>query len=209
MTGPEFRGAGIHAILSWHHCILRVCAPLIQTGMGIMTKTSLFACILVSPFFLGAGSLAQDLPDIETLMTAEELRATGVNGLSNAEKRALNAWLQRFRDGEISAAIEEAVAEAPVSTDSPNRVIRTEPQDVYPPPRENQQINSRIAGEFNGWEGRTRFTLENGQVWEQRRSSRWKVSMQSPEVRLYQNFLGAWEMEVVDEERTIGVRRIR
>ncbi|MDA0927177.1 MAG: hypothetical protein O2861_03750 [Proteobacteria bacterium] len=174
-----------------------------------MTKSSLFACFLLSPIFFGSSLLAQDIPDIEELMTAEELRATGVDGLSNAEKRALNAWLQRFRDGEISAAIEEAVAEAPVSTDTGARVIRTEPEDVYPPPRESQEILSRIAGEFNGWEGRTRFTLENGQVWEQRRSSRWKVSLQSPEVRLYQNFLGAWEMEVVAEDRAIGVRRIR
>ena len=142
-------------------------------------------------------------------MTAEELRATGVDDLSNTEKRALNQWLQRFRDGEISAAIEEAVAEALVSTDSEPRVVRSEPEDVYPPPRVNQEIRSHIAGEFNGWEGRTRFTLENGQVWEQRRGSRWKVTLQSPEVRLYQNFLGAWEMEIVEEDRSIGVRRVR
>lgn len=174
-----------------------------------MTKNVLLTCSLLSPLFLGSALHAQDIPDIEELMTPDELRATGVNDLSNAEKRALNEWLQRFRDGEINAAIEEAVAEAPVSTDTENRVIRTEPEDVYPPPRESQEINSRIAGEFSGWEGRTRFTLENGQVWEQRRSSRWKVSLQSPEVRLYQNFLGAWEMEIVDEDRTIGVRRIR
>ena len=174
-----------------------------------MTKNILLACSLLSPLLFGGVLHAQDVPDIEELMTADELRATGVNDLSRSEKRALNEWLQRFRDGEINAAIEEAVAEAPASTDSEPRVIRSEPEDVYPPPRESQEIHSRIAGEFDGWEGRTRFTLENGQIWEQRRSSRWKICLQSPEVRLYQNFLGAWEMEVVAEDRTIGVRRIR
>lgn len=174
-----------------------------------MFKKFFFALLCCYPFLTHHLLAAESAPNIEELMTAEELRATGVADLSNAEIQALNAWLQRFRDGEISDAIEEAVAEAPVATGSETREIRTEPADVYPPPRERLEINSRIAGEFNGWEGKTRFTLENGQIWEQRRGRRWKVTLQSPEVRLYQNFLGAWEMEVVSEDRSIGVRRIR
>ncbi len=174
-----------------------------------MFKKFFFYLLCCFSFLTHQVLAAESAPDIQELMTAEELRATGVADLSNAEIRALNAWLQRFRDGEISDAIEEAVAEAPVATGSETREIRTEPADVYPPPRERLEINSRIAGEFNGWEGKTRFTLENGQIWEQRRGRRWKVTLQSPEVRLYQNFLGAWEMEVVSEDRSIGVRRIR
>lgn len=179
------------------------------TGPFPMFKKFFVALVCFSPLFIQSVFAAEDLPDIEELMTAEELRATGVDDLSNSEIRALNAWLQRFRDGEINAAIEEAVAEAPVATATESREVRTEPADVYPPPRERQEISTRIAGEFNGWEGKTRFALENGQVWEQRRGRRWKITLQSPEVRLYQNFLGAWEMEVVSEERSIGVRRIR
>jgi hypothetical protein len=81
--------------------------------------------------------------------------------------------------------------------------------DDFRQPRERIEISSRIAGEFNGWTGRTRFTLENGQVWEQRRGRRWKITLDSPEVRITQTFLGAYEMEIVSESRKIGVRRIR
>jgi len=28
-------------------------------------------------------------------------------------------------------------------------------------------VSSRIAGEFEGWEGETQFVLENGQIWQQ------------------------------------------
>jgi hypothetical protein len=68
---------------------------------------------------------------------------------------------------------------------------------------------SGIEGKFSSWDDRTQFNLENGQVWVQRRSSRWKTQLQNPEVRIYQNFLGAFEMEVIEEGRSIGVRRVR
>lgn len=174
-----------------------------------MTKQAPLFLALLCALLSTAIFAADEPPNIETLMTAEELRATGVDDLSRTEIRALNAWLERFRDGEITAAVEQAVAEAPVSTNTDAPAVRQEPADVYPPPRERLEINTRISGEFSGWEGRTQFTMDNGQVWEQRRGRRWKITLQNPEVRLYQNFLGAWEMEVVSEDRSIGVRRIR
>jgi hypothetical protein len=83
------------------------------------------------------------------------------------------------------------------------------PDDGFRQAPEKVTINSRIAGEFNGWTGRTRFQLDNGQIWEQRRGRRWKITLDNPEVRITQNFMGAYEMEVVSESRSIGVRRLR
>jgi hypothetical protein len=40
-----------------------------------------------------------------------------------------------------------------------------------------QGVTSRIVGEFSGWSGKTRFVLENGQVFEQRRPGRWKITL--------------------------------
>ncbi len=169
-----------------------------------MNKSFIYCVVTVFSLPLLA---AEDQPNIETLMTSEELRATGVGELSETQIEALNAWLERYREGEVTAAI----AEVPVDTNSTDSdsVARQQPVDVYPPPRERIIINTRIDGEFNGWTGRTRFVMQNGQVWEQRRGRRWKITLDSPEVRLSQNFMGAWEMEVVSEGRSIGVRRIR
>ncbi len=152
---------------------------------------------------------AENVPDIESLMTEDELRATGVEQLNAGQIEALNAWLLRYRNGEIGTAVDEVPVSTSNDSSSNTAPAATPVPDVYPPPRERVEIFSRIAGEFEGWEGRTRFSLENGQVWEQRRRGRWKTSLTSPEVRLYQNFIGAWEMEVVEEDRRIGVRRIR
>ena len=163
---------------------------------------SFLSLLLIASFSLPLMA-ADELPSIENLMTEDELRATGVDDLSARQIEALNEWLVRFRDGEISAAIAGAPSVAEAS--SASQAV----SDVYPPPRERTVIESRIDGEFNGWTGRTRFTLQNGQIWEQRRGRRWKITLDNPEVRLSQNFMGAWEMEVVSEGRSIGVRRLR
>jgi hypothetical protein len=69
-------------------------------------------------------------------------------------------------------------------------------------------FTTRIVGQFVGWQNKTRFRLENGQVWQQRTTSKYRYKAENPEVRLSRNFLGFWEMEIVDTGRSVGVKRI-
>lgn len=151
-------------------------------------------------------------PAIESLMTTEELRATGLDTLTPRQIEALNEWLQRYRAGTISAVAPTAPTPRPAAA-TPAPAAVTAPREAddnfgRPPPPE-ADITSRIVGEFSGWSGRTRFTLENGQVWEQRRGGRWKTTLSNPEVRINKNFFGAYDLEVISAGRSIGVRRIR
>ncbi len=144
----------------------------------------LFAIIMMSPTLLNA----QDrFPGIEALMTEAEREASGVSELSPSQVEALNNWLIRY-----------TANEAPV--------LQVENEEVIEVVK--QGMTSRIVGQFDGWSGKTRFVLENGQVFEQRRPGRWKTSLQNPEVRVTQNFMGAYELEIVSEGRSIGVRRL-
>lgn len=138
-----------------------------------------------------------EFPGIETLMTDAERQSAGIDSLSPAQLDALNAWIATYTGAVVA------------TTNSQPAAVAAPPVDDFRAPPEKIDYVSRIAGEFNGWSGRTRFTLENGQVWEQRRGNRWKITLDNPEVRIYQNFLGAFEMEVISEGRSIGVRRIR
>jgi len=152
-------------------------------------RTTTALSFLLSTLLLAPSSLlAQErFPGIEALMTAEERAASGVNELSSSQIEALNRWLVRY-----------TANEAPV--------LQVENEEVIEVVR--QGMTSRIVGEFNGWDGRTRFVLENGQVFQQRRPGRWKITLQNPEVLVSQNFMGAYELEIVSEGRSIGVRRI-
>ncbi len=158
--------------------------------------------------------MAQVDVKVEDLMTPSELRETGVDSLSPAQKKALTTWLIKFRESDIdldqadlassAEAIEKPEQLMPASQANPSQV-----DDPWRSRPEKVDFVTKIVGEFSGWEGRTQFNLENGQVWVQRRSSRWKTELTNPEVRIYQNFLGAYEMEVIEANRSIGVRRIR
>lgn len=146
--------------------------------------TPLLAALLLVPTLLNA----QDrFPGIKELMTEQELEASGVNDLSRRQVEALNNWLIRY-----------TANEAPV--------LQVENEEVIEVVK--QGMTSKIVGEFNGWSGKTRFVLENGQVFEQRRPGRWKITLDNPEVHIRQNLMGAYEMEIVSERRSIGVRRL-
>lgn len=144
----------------------------------------LLAAVLLAPTLLNA---QERFPGIKELMTEQELEATGVNDLSRQQVEALNTWLIRY-----------TANEAPV--------LQVENEEVIEVVK--QGMTSKIVGEFNGWSGKTRFVLENGQIFEQRRPGRWKITLNNPEVLITQNLMGAYDMEVVSEGKSIGVRRL-
>ncbi len=70
-------------------------------------------------------------------------------------------------------------------------------------------IRSRIDGPFKGWKNnKTRFRLENGEVWEQRQSSTYITNLDSPEVIIRKRRFG-YTMEVPAVGRRVHVKRIR
>lgn len=154
----------------------------------IFVFTALFSIFPPILFFASATVAAEErFPGIKALMTAEELEASGVNELSRREIEALNRWLIRY-----------TANEAPV--------LQAENEELIEVVKKG--MSSKIVGQFDGWSGKTRFHLENGQVFEQRRPGRWKITLDNPEVLVTQNFMGAYELKIVAEERSIGVRRI-
>jgi len=134
-----------------------------------------------------ASDSGERFPGIEALMTDQQLSETGVKNLSAQELDALNRWL-----------IQYTARDAPVL-----KSRNTEVRKVV-----NEGVKSRISGEFTGWTGDTVFRLENGQVWQQRYGKKWKTRLNNPQVVITRNFLGSFEMKVIDADRSIGVRRI-
>ena len=70
-------------------------------------------------------------------------------------------------------------------------------------------IRSRIDGPFRGWRGnKTRFRLENGEIWEQRQSSTFLVKLDSPEVVIKKGRFG-YTMEVPSIGKRVHVKQIK
>ena len=144
-------------------------------------------CIALMLTLATLPALAADDPDIRELMTAEEIAASGLSRLSNDQMDAINRWLVRYTARDAAGMISTSPAVKEITSAA---------------------VRSRIDGEFSGWNGPTRFTLKNGQVWETRSTRRYSYSAIDPEVEITRNWLRQYRMRIVDTGRAISVRRI-
>lgn len=71
------------------------------------------------------------------------------------------------------------------------------------------EITSRIIGEFHGWNGKTIFRLENGQVWQQSNSGRVVYHANNPKVTIKKGFFGSYRLYVEGLNASVAVRRIK
>ena len=71
---------------------------------------------------------------------------------------------------------------------------------------EYSTVESRIAGDFRGWEGRTTFTLENGQRWQSAGESTYvSPPILRPSVKIAPGVLGTFWMTVAGVRQRVKV----
>ena len=140
--------------------------------------------------------------DVEQQMTAEQFKAAGLDKLSAKELAALNAWLQQKVTTETAVAVEKAKEEGRKEVVEKNRGFfdfgSAEP------------IESVIVGEFTGFGKGKKYTLQNGQVWEQiEPASLSGVRKTDASVKIKPGVLGNWFMKIDGYNTQAKVRRIK
>ena len=156
-----------------------------------LLATCLLAASAVSPAF------AQSFSTLEERMSAAQFRAAGLDKLSPEELAALNAWLQK----NVGIGNSTAVSSAPAAM-----------QDRIGLRDETSQgtVTSRLLGQFRGWQGKTSFHLENGQVWQQVGNDKWAgVTLENPAVTIKPAFMGSWSLKVEGYNTSTKVKRIK
>lgn len=147
------------------------------------------ACLTVVTMPAQAAKPAPDSwKGLQHMMTTEEFRAAGLDQLSPDQLARLNQWFLHFLAYDSQQV---------VNTDKTVQALQRAP------------LRHHIVGEFRGWSGKTVFTLDNGEVWQQRLPDRYFVSLDNPEVEIYKNLLGFYELKVVKTGRKIGVTRLK
>jgi hypothetical protein len=92
-----------------------------------------------------------EFPGLEKAMKPEDYEAAGLQKLDPAERAKLDEFIRNY----------VAVSNERVATTAVDKAVKE--NKVSAP----EVIQSRIVGPFTGYNGRTRFKLENGQVWAQ------------------------------------------
>lgn len=125
--------------------------PTTKYGMTVVRRAlSVIVIFIAVELPVYAQAKENEFPSIREWMTREEFRQSGLGKLTQAELAILDDWLWRFANHVAEHVRNESVSEQqPRTLDTPN------------------VVESRIDGDFSGWEGETVFRLTNGQVWQQ------------------------------------------
>ena len=71
-------------------------------------------------------------------------------------------------------------------------------------------ITSRLVGSFQGWDGQTVFTLENGMIWEQADKDKFYVkTVENPVVTIEPGAFRTWRLSVEGYASECRVERIQ
>ena len=134
-----------------------------------MKRFASLLCFLVVPLASLPAAEPEEpaFPGVQKAMTPEQYEAAGLSKLDPAERAKLDQFIKNY----------VAVSNEKVATSAVDKAVKE--NKVSAP----EIINSRIVGPFTGYNGRTVFTLENGQRWAQsQRDSAYYPKMDSPGV---------------------------
>lgn len=148
-----------------------------------------FAMLLV--LCLAGFANAEQFSSLEERMSQSEFHAAGLDKLSPDELKALDAWLQAHAGTQVT-------------------YVSPSGQPVfYPQESARETIDAHIVGEFTGWYGKTVFTLDNGQQWQQAESGNNQCGKyENPKVTIKPTLMGSWLM-YVDPCRSESLRVTR
>jgi hypothetical protein len=75
---------------------------------------------------------------------------------------------------------------------------------------DNAPFEATLLPPFDGWRGKTVFKLDNGQIWRQRSKGTYlHRGGDDLRVRFKKNWIGGWEMRLVEADKSVLVKRIK
>lgn len=161
------------------------------------------ACLpMATPLVVHAQQADDTRQPIQQQMSAQEFKAAGLEKLSQDELAQLNRWLGRTISAETTAAATAAAAAAKKKVEDDNRGFlsfgSTEP------------VTGKMTSEFTGFGKGRRYTLDNGQVWEQVDDASLVGSRnRNPNVVIKPSLVGnTWYLTVEGYNRHAKVKRV-
>ena len=155
----------------------------------------ILSIVLIATLSLPASS--EDLMDIQKLITQTQQQSAGLHKLTSPEMDILNAYLNAI----VTTVAQSMLSELETTT------LGT---GSYGAPSYEAQafIESRISGEFEGWDGETIFKLMNGQIWQQASYAYIYHYAYMPKATIYKAG-SLYKMQVDGVSGAIYVKRIR
>ncbi|MEX0331919.1 MAG: hypothetical protein AB3N64_10895 [Puniceicoccaceae bacterium] len=174
-----------------------------------------FSVLCLSVSLLSTIATAQSETNLSAIVGEDTFNAAGLDKLSPEEQAVLATWITN-RETEAEAQVEERIAQVVEERVEEERQRAIEERkkkaklDFGLDRRDEfavDSITTTVRGHFEGWTGKTRFYLENGQVWQQRLGGTYYKYIKNPEVSIAKESLGYW-MTVKKTGARVAVMRL-
>ncbi len=163
--------------------------------MPMRSRHLILPLLLTMPLCFTA--LHADTPQtagLQQRMSRTDFKEAGLDKLSPRELAHLDRWLQQHPYGKVTTRV----------VDSSGKPV------FYASDKKRQAFESRIVGHFSGWHGTDRFTLANGQEWQQVGTDQpMCMNADNPVVKVKPSLFGNWLMYVHGCNDNVHVKRIR
>lgn len=161
---------------------------------------------VLATFFTHNAFAQTSFSSLEEQMTGKEFQSTGLDKLSAKELEALNAWIRSRSLATLDAPKAGSATAVYAGQDGDSRGFETEQMRNA----DRSTITSRIVGSFQGWDGQTLFTLENGMIWEQSDKDKFYVNaIENPVVTIEPGAFRTWRLSVEGYSSKCRVVRIQ
>lgn len=158
-----------------------------RSRLSLMLAASLFSTAIPA--------IAQDgYVNIEQRLSAEQLRATGLDGLSAEQLALLNELLQQDRQSAVQAYQKDA---------------HTRDSGGWFGGNDAEPLTSTVAGEFRGWSSGTVLRLANGQRWQVVDGNFYLGKpLADPKITISPGKISGWYLRVEGQNPSAKVKRI-
>jgi hypothetical protein len=177
--------------------------------------------ILAVAVVLGVGGgVSARAASLKEVLSPDEFRRAGLDKLTPEELAFLS---ERLLGTTVSPTVSTPTAAAAVSAKSPastapapataapdlfGREHEIERQAARQPTVPNR-MEAHYVGRFSGWSGRTVFTLDNGQVWQQTEGGEFVATADSPAVFVRRGAFGAYYLRIDGYGTEVKVKRLK
>ena len=148
---------------------------------------------------------AEGFSSLEEQMSGKEYKATGLDKLTPEELEALNSWIRRHSVATLDQPKGGSyVAATGVEGDTRGFKNKKDTEE------DKSSITSQVKGSFDGWNGHTVFTLENGMIWEQSDNDKFYIKeVQNAEIIIEHGMFGTWRLSMVGFNSSCRVKRVQ
>ena len=131
------------------------------------------------------------------------------NSKSSNERKGIFSRLSSNSDEAEVTASDEDAAETKSSENKANKIVSNDNFGLVIRD-DRDEISTKILGLFEGWTGTTKFTLENGQVWQQASFGVLRVKINNPNIIIKRSILSdTYTLKIEGLNSSVRVKRIK